>query len=54
MNWKQFRELTKDIPDEEEVVFNINTDFGYINAEVDEDETRVNMSNGNAIILNPF
>jgi len=52
MNWKQFRELTKDIPDNEEVFFYVNTDYGYFSAVVDEQETCDNMSNDNTIILN--
>lgn len=52
MTWGDFRKLTKDIPDEEEVFFNINSDFGYIGAVVDEEETRANMTNDNTIILN--
>jgi len=51
MNWKQFRELTKDIPDEEEVFFNVDTCQGYFGAIVDEQETRASMTNDNTIIL---
>ena len=52
MNWKQFRELTKDIPDEEEVFFCVDSDCGYFDAVVDEEETRASMTNDNTIILN--
>lgn len=51
MIWKQFRELTKDIPDEEPVIFDVNTCYGYSCAVVDEQETRANMANDNTIIL---
>ena len=51
MNWKQFRELTKDIPDDETVFFEVDTCHGYFGAIVDEEETRANMANDNTIIL---
>ncbi len=51
MNWKQFRELTKDVPDNEEVFFDVIIGHRYFCLVVDEQKTRASMTNDNTIIL---
>lgn len=47
LTWKQFRELTADIPDDDEVYFNIEGK----DLIVDVDLTKRNFTNDNTVIL---
>lgn len=37
MTWREFRELTKNIPDDESIFFNVNTCCGYFGVSVDKE-----------------
>ena len=50
MTWKEFRNLTKDIPEDEDVYFECYND-GYRALTVDEATTLANFTNDNTIIL---
>ena len=51
MTWREFRDLTAGIPDDEEVVFECLSGFGYQDLTVDEEETIANFFNDNTVIL---
>ena len=52
MTWKEFRELTQDIPDEEEVIFCAEDDLEYYpKMIVDKETTLRNFTNDNTICL---
>lgn len=48
MNWREFRKLTHEIPDESEVYLELDGKL----LEINEQETRCNFTNDNTIILN--
>lgn len=50
MTWKEFRELTKDIPEDEDVYFECYNG-GYNTLTVDETATLANFTNDNSIVL---
>ena len=48
VTWGMFRELTKDIPDDEEVIFDGG---GVYPIRVDLEETLANFTNDNTVVL---
>ena len=47
MNWREFRQLTSNIPDEEEMYLDLNGKLLKVNKQ----ETECNFTNDNTIIL---
>lgn len=52
MTWKEFRQLTQDIPGDEEVYFEAYVHrIGRLGLTVEESETKANFTNDNTVIL---